>query len=217
MTMSRKSDISTRIVHAAVALFSRQGYHGTTTREIARLADVSEVTVFRYFEHKEDIFWSALSSSFSAIKPRRDLLDRISDSDTPQVVLPQILSLFVDAANFSPELIRLIAIAFLEVRGKAEDVCREHLSPLFSTITEYLQANIVSGRVRDLDPIILTTAIALTVIAQPELSKVVQGCRLSRLDSRRAIDEYTNFWLSALVPANSDRNHSVLAAEAPTS
>src|SRR6185369_12961371 len=128
-------------VRAAVALFSRQGYHGTTTREIARLADVSEVTVFRYFEHKEDIFLSALTFSFSAIQPRRQLLDRISECDTPEIVIPQILSLFVDAAMFSPELIRMIAIAFLEVRGKAEEVCREHLATLFSTITEYLQAN----------------------------------------------------------------------------
>lgn len=203
--MPKKSDISTRIVRAAVALFSRQGYHGTTTREIARLADVSEVTVFRYFERKEDIFWSALRSSFSAIKPRRDLLDRISECDTPEKVLPQILSMFVDATIFSPELIRLIAIAFLEVRGNAEEVCREHLGPLFSTITEYLQANVVSGRVRQLNPIISTMAIGLTVFALPELSRVVQGCRLSKLDSREAIEEFTSFWLGALVPTRAER------------
>ena len=154
----------------------------------------------------------ALNSSFSAIKPRRDLLERISECDTPEVVLPQILTLFVDAANFSPELLRLIAIALLEVRGKAEEVCREHLGPLFNTITKYLQANIASGRVRQLDPVIMTTAIALSVIAQPELSKVIQGCRLSKLDSRRAIDEYTGFWLSALVPTSLERREEPIPA-----
>ena len=210
--MAKRSEIPARIIHAAVALFSRQGYHGTTTREIARLADVSEVTVFRYFEHKEDIFWSALTSSFSAIKPRRDMLDRISECDRPEVVLPQILGLFVDVAILSPELIRLVAIAFLEVRGKAEEVCREHLAPLFSVIAEYLEANVVSGRVRQLDPIIMTTAIALTVIAQPELSKVIQGYRLSKLDSRRAVDEYVSFWLGALVPAKIERQDSLSMA-----
>lgn len=206
--MAKRSEIPARIIHAAVALFSRQGYHGTTTREIARLADVSEVTVFRYF----DIFWSALTSSFSAIKPRRDMLDRISECDRPEVVLPQILGLFVDVAILSPELIRLVAIAFLEVRGKAEEVCREHLAPLFSVIAEYLEANVVSGRVRQLDPIIMTTAIALTVIAQPELSKVIQGYRLSKLDSRRAVDEYVSFWLGALVPAKIERQDSLSMA-----
>lgn len=198
--MNKKSEVPNRIVHAAVALFSRQGYHGTSTREIARLADVSEVTVFRYFEHKEDIFWAALRSSFRTIKPRLDLLDKISQRDAPEVVLPKILSLFGDAATYSPELVRLIGVAFLEVRGKVEGVCREHLSPLFSSIAEYLEANIKSGRIRNLNPAILTTAIALTIIAQPELSMFVDGHRNSRRDSRRTIDEYTAFWLSVLVP-----------------
>ena len=38
-----------RIVEAAVQLFSRQGFAASSTHEIARLAGVSEVTVFRHF------------------------------------------------------------------------------------------------------------------------------------------------------------------------
>lgn len=199
-SMSKKPEVSSRIVHAAVALFSRQGYQGTSTREIARLADISEVTLFRYFERKEDIFWAALVSSFRTIKPRLDLLEKLSHRDAPEVVLPKILSLFGDTATYSPELVRLIGVAFLEVRGKVESVCREHLSSLFSSIANYLEANTKSGRIRTLNPTILTTAIALTIIAQPELSRLFEGHRDSRLDSRRTIDEYTAFWLSVLVP-----------------
>lgn len=202
MTLSpRASEVHGRIVHAAVALFSRQGYHGTSTREIARLADVSEVTVFRYFEHKDDIFWSALQSSFSAIKPRLDSLDRTSKREMPEIVLPEIISLLVDIATLSPELVRLIAVAFLELRGRAEEVCREHLTPLFAAISGYLTRNIENGRVRNLNPAIVTAAIALTVIVQPELSKLVDGSRLSKLGGREAIDEYSAFWLNVLVPS----------------
>jgi AcrR family transcriptional regulator len=197
----RASEIQGRIVHAAVALFSRQGYHGTSTREIARLADVSEVTVFRYFEHKDEIFWSALQSSLSTIKPRIDTLDRTSRQATPEIVLPEIISLLVDIATFSPELVRMIAVAFLELRGRAEEVCRDHLTPLFTTISQYLSANIESGKVRNLNPAIVTVALALTVIVQPELSKLIEGVPLSRLAGRDAIDEYSTFWLNVLVPS----------------
>jgi AcrR family transcriptional regulator len=200
----RRTEIPVHIVRAAVALFSRQGYHGTTTREIARLANVSEVTIFRYFECKEDIFWSALISSFNAAKPRRELLSKILRGDSPEVVLPQIVSTFADAANFSPELLRLIAIAFLEIRGRAEEICREHLTPLLTVIANYIEGQVVSGNVRQLDPVIMTTAIALTVMAQPELSKVLEGCRLSKLGSRNAVDQYTSFWLKVLVPSEEE-------------
>ena len=196
----RASAVQGRIVQAAVALFSRQGYHGTSTREIARLADVSEVTVFRYFEHKDDIFWSALQSSFSAIKPRLESLNRTSMREAPEVVLPEIIRLLLDIATFSPELVRLIAIAFLELRGRAEDVCREHLTPLFAVISEYLTSNIESGRVRNLNPAIVTAAITLAVIVQPELSKLIEGSWLSQLGGREVINEYSAFWLNVLEP-----------------
>ena len=197
--MSKKSEVPARVAHAAAALFSRQGYHGTTTREIARLADVSEVTVFRYFEHKEDIFGRALASSFTAIMPRLDLFKRISNDEAPEAVLPKILSLLVDAAVFSPELVRLIAVAFLEVGGRAEELCREHLAPLFRSISDYMEANIEGGRIRNLDPMMMTAAMVLTTFAQPEISRLIKGSPRSKLDSCNAIDEYTDFWLSALI------------------
>ena len=200
--MPRKTDVSSRITRAGIALFSRQGYHGTSTRDIARLADVSEVTLFRYFEHKEDVFWAALDASFETLKPRLIALEAVSRNTAPEVFLPRIMNVLVDTATFSPELIRLIAIAVLEVHGKAEDVCREHITPLFTMITHYLSNNIEAGTIRNLNPVIVTLGMALSVLAQPEISKLIEGCHLSRLDLRQVVDTYTEFWLGALMPSS---------------
>jgi AcrR family transcriptional regulator len=199
--MPKKSDVPSRIVRSAIALFSRQGYHRTSTRDIARLADVSEVTLYRYFERKEDVFWSALAACFDTIKNRFDAFDPSGRNSAPEAVLPRILSALIDTAMFSPELVRMVAIALLEVRGKAEEVCRGHMTPLFTAVQNYLQTNIDSGNIRNLDSTIMTFGIALTVFAQPELSKLVEGCRLCKLDSRELVETYTQFWLSALKPA----------------
>lgn len=212
-----KSEVPGRILHAAVALFSRQGYRGTSTREIARLADVSEVTVYRYFERKEDIFWSALVSSFNTIKPRLESLGTTLKRQTPELALPQILSILLDAATFSPELPRLIAVAFLEHRGKAEELCSKHLDPLFSTIVDYFATNIEAGTMRNLNPAMVTAAIALTVIAQPEISKLSTGPRISRLTGREAIHEYSTFWLNVLTPSQPAQVRGLtLAVQEPT-
>jgi AcrR family transcriptional regulator len=50
-----KAAIRKRIVTAALNLFQAKGFEATTTREIARKADVAEGTVFNYFKTKEDI------------------------------------------------------------------------------------------------------------------------------------------------------------------
>jgi AcrR family transcriptional regulator len=203
--MPRKTDVPSRIIRAAVALFARQGYHGTSTRDIARLADVSEVTLYRYFQHKEDVFWAALSSCFEALKPRFIALQVNGKTLTPHVFVRKVLDMLVDTATYTPELIRLVADAMLELRGKAEEVCREHISPLFASMTEYFQENIERGNVRNIDPAIIATGIALTVFAQPELSKLIEGCHLSRMDSRQVLETYTQFWLGALLPPQENR------------
>lgn len=44
-----------RILDAARRVFSRDGVSGATTREIARVAQVNEVTLFRYFRSKNEL------------------------------------------------------------------------------------------------------------------------------------------------------------------
>ncbi len=206
-TTLRTSEVPGRITHAAVVLFSRQGYRGTTTQEIARLADTSEVTVYRYFKHKEDIFWLALASSFKTIKLRMDSLDSSLKSQTPERALPQILGLLVDSIIYCPELPRLVAVAFLEHRGKAERFCYEYLAPLFNAIANYLESNIESGRIRKLDPAMVTAAIALMVVAHPEISMLIEGYKHTRSSTREVINDYSTFWLDVLEPTPRLRTH----------
>ena len=49
-------DTRNRILKAALELFSKHGYTGATTREIARVSHVTEVTLFRHFPSKGKLF-----------------------------------------------------------------------------------------------------------------------------------------------------------------
>lgn len=44
-----------RILDAAIHVYGRDGLAGATTREIARVAKVNEVTLFRYFKSKDEL------------------------------------------------------------------------------------------------------------------------------------------------------------------
>ena len=52
------------LLEAARELFSTQGYRGTSTREIAERAGVSETLMFRYFGSKVELFREALVAPF---------------------------------------------------------------------------------------------------------------------------------------------------------
>ncbi|MEK7313157.1 MAG: TetR/AcrR family transcriptional regulator, partial [Deltaproteobacteria bacterium] len=45
-----------RIVRAAENLFSKKGFKGTTTKEVAKAAGISEAVIFRYFADKSDLY-----------------------------------------------------------------------------------------------------------------------------------------------------------------
>jgi AcrR family transcriptional regulator len=206
----KNSERTGKIVEAAAQLFARQGYHGTSTREIAHLADISENTLFRYFEHKEDLFWSALEESFSGVRLRKDLLNDIAECEAPEVVLPQILALLVETVTFKPQLLCLIAVALIELRWKAESICQQHLTPVFAAFTRYLARNIEMGRIRNLDTRMIASALAMTAIVHPDLSRLISGGPPPHPDSRDAVRAYTKFWLDILTPQSINRSRDAL-------
>jgi len=204
MTVSSKvSDQTTKIIQVAARLFACQGYHGTSTREIARIAEISENTLFRHFEHKENLFWATLRTYLHEFELRRELRDGIAECAAPEIVLPLILAQFVDIAILKPELLRLIAIAFIELRWKAEKICYEYLSPIFSSVHGYLSGSIESGRLRAVDPSLVTAALATTVMMHPEFSKLIRDSHRPYSGSSEAIKMYSKFWLEVLSPPTS--------------
>jgi AcrR family transcriptional regulator len=56
-------DTRQRILEAALRIFARDGVSGATTREIARVAKVNEVTLFRYFKNKNELLRQAILQS----------------------------------------------------------------------------------------------------------------------------------------------------------
>lgn len=49
-----------QILESALKVFIEKGYNGSTTLDIAKKADISEVTLFRYFDSKKQMFMEAI-------------------------------------------------------------------------------------------------------------------------------------------------------------
>ena len=204
MANQLKSKQAENILHAARQLFAQQGYHGTSTREIARLADTSENTLFRYFERKEDLFWNALRSSLNGLELRRDLLSAIEEGQSPDIVLPQFLRQLFDVTILRPELLPLIGIALIELPWKAPAVIREYISPLLATVNNYVAKSIEAHKLRNADPSLVTAAILASVLGYPALSALIPTARDAYPDTRDAIRAFSKFWIEVLSPPRPD-------------
>jgi AcrR family transcriptional regulator len=57
-----------RILTTATELFARFGYNGVSTRDVASAAQVNEVTVYRHFPHKHDLYLAVLESELQQLR-----------------------------------------------------------------------------------------------------------------------------------------------------
>ncbi|WP_416676895.1 TetR/AcrR family transcriptional regulator [Egbenema bharatensis] len=110
-----EAETQTRILQAARRLFARQGYDGTTTRELAQAAGVAEGTIFRHFENKKAILIEVATQGWVEILT--DLLTELSEMASykaiGQVMRRRMLNLHQNAdlmrvcfmeAQFHPDL-----------------------------------------------------------------------------------------------------------------
>lgn len=82
----RPSTSREQVARAALELFSRQGYDGTTVDQIAAAVGVSRRTFFRYYESKHDVVWGEFDAELVRL---RDRLDQASTDEPMMDVLRQ--------------------------------------------------------------------------------------------------------------------------------
>ncbi len=189
-----------RIVEAAVQLFSRQGFAASSTHEIARLAGVSEVTVFRHFPRKRDLFWAATESRLRRLRLNKELRGRLENDENPRTAIPGIVALLVETVQHQPEMLRLLYLSLFELENGAERILRKHLVPLFDPVREYLARCVSKGLIRDLEPGVATLGLAASVAAHQSLQQVLTIEDMPYANTDEAIAAYSAFWMKALVP-----------------
>ena len=186
-------------MEAAAQMFARHGFKAATTREIAHLADLNEVTLFRYFLHKPDLFWAAVESRLSRVKLGRELQMSLAGDENPAVVVPGLVMFLLQSMTQQPELHRLLHVAAFELPG-ADKIIREHLGPVFDAVSAYFERCAARGVIHKVAASLPTLGILGTVIAHSHLHQLISGCESPFQSVGEEADAYAKLWLRALTP-----------------
>src|SRR5688572_6387669 len=111
-----------QILRVAVSLISERGFRGTTTREIAQAAGVSEAMVFRHFATKEELYAAILdhkACSGGKFEPAEMAADGIKRKDD-RAVFESLALGALDHHEKDPEFQRLLLHSALEKHELAQ-------------------------------------------------------------------------------------------------
>lgn len=99
------SSTKERIMDAALHLFSSLGYHKTTTKHISRLAGVNEVTIFRVFGNKENLFQETTQYYVQGVDIKKEVEKVISDDFRESI--QKISRLYMNLCEKSEKLYKI--------------------------------------------------------------------------------------------------------------
>ena len=186
-------------MEAAALTFARHGFKAATTREIAQLANLNEVTLFRYFVRKPDLFWAAVESRLRRVKLGPELQLGLAGDQDPAVVIPRLVTFLLESMAHQPELHRLLHVAAFELPG-ADKIIREHLGPIFDAVSAYFTRCAERGAIQKVRASLPTLGILGTVVAHLSLHPLISGSESPFQSLEEKANAYAELWLRAMAP-----------------
>ncbi|MEP7287583.1 MAG: TetR/AcrR family transcriptional regulator [Chloroflexota bacterium] len=148
-----ENDTAQRILAAALQIFLEKGYSAATTRAIAELADVNEVTLFRHFGSKKNLL-TAVVERYSPLKGLIALLSEQLTGDFYQD-LRALSDYIVHSMAEQPDIMRLVLFESHQI-PELRDMLDFIPQQIIRLLTDYFTQQTLSGTLRsDLHPTLI--------------------------------------------------------------
>jgi len=188
-----------QLLDAALELFSRKGFGGATTKEIAAAAGVTEAIIFRHFPSKQALYTAVLDSKAEACAHEEWLaeIQKHMDRDDDAGVLRTLASAILESYRTDACFERILLFAALEGHELGLAHHRKFALPVFQLFRDYIARRQREGALRDYNPGLVIAAIggmAETYAIYTELF----GFESLRVDDVEVIDTFTGIMMSGI-------------------
>lgn len=200
-TRLSSDDRRRQLLSHAIALFSRHGFSGTRTKDIAAACGVSEAILFRHFATKEDLYHAILDTHEAAagkdewLAEMRAIAERRDDLEFIRCLLAQILKSFREDTAFH----RLMLYAGLEGHSFPGLFHERMGSSTLAFLRNYVVLRQREGAFRKGNPDALVMLLASPAL-QYASSKYIFGLKAFPGTDKEAAEEFSKLLVAALHP-----------------
>lgn len=184
-----------RILQAAAQVFAAQGYTGATTRGIAEAAGVSELTLFRHFGSKKNLFLAAIQRHSAIPGIEAALASQLSGDPHQDLTLIGTHFLGTLTERRQELLMTLYEAGRIpEVRQVSAQVPRQQREMLAS----YLHRQTETGQLRELDPSMMAQAFLGMLFAYAIYQALFDETTLDEETIRSRVDFFVEVFLQGV-------------------
>ena len=188
-----------QLLQVAVDLFARKGFKGTTTREIAAAAGVTEAIIFRHFATKEQLYTAIIdrrlnSPDFPAwVSSLRAAMDRNDD----EAVIRQVIGAIISTHKTDPQFERIMIYAALEGNESAVRHMRQLTASIVDLYRQYVSRRQKNGYLRACLPDAALTAI-VGMAQHYALNKYAHEFKEQCMSDEQALETFTRIAMNGL-------------------
>ena len=191
-----------QILAVAVRLFSERGFRGTTTKEIAQAAGVSEAMVFRHFATKEELYAAILDHKacssgvkFDPAQVAPEAIDRKDDRAVFETLALRALQFHDEDPDFQ----RLLLHSALEKHELAQMFFDQVVLRFYQFLGQYIRERQKDGAFIEVDPAIVIRSF-LGMVMHHSLNNNLWDPqrRLLNVSNESAAKHFTDILLSGI-------------------
>jgi len=187
-----------QILRVAMRLFSQRGFRGTTTKEIALAAGVSEAMVFRHFATKNELY-SAILDHKACVHETMDPLQVVAQALAAKDDAAVFEGLALDALNqhdCDPEFHRLLLHSALEEHELAHMFWEKFVKRVYRTLRGYIRERQRDGAMKKIEPLVVVRAFVGMIIHHSLNNNLWdRQQQLLKISNQAAAREFTNILL----------------------
>jgi AcrR family transcriptional regulator len=190
-----------QILRVAVTLFSQRGFGGTTTKEIAQAAGVSEAMVFRHFATKQELYSAILdhkACSGDSMNPEQMVAEALKQKDD-QAVFERLALGALDHHECDPEFQRLLLHSALEGHELAEMFFEKFILRVYELLGGYVTERQRDGAMVKMDPsIVVRSFIGMIIHHSLNNNLWDPNRRLLKISNEDAAKQFTTILLHGI-------------------
>jgi AcrR family transcriptional regulator len=190
-------DTKKDILRAAIELFARKGFRGTTTRDLATQAEVNEAIIFRYFTNKTELYRAILEEKAQQREADIDEpMEEMSGTADIRTFLEFVGNQFLERHEKDSTFMRLMLFSALE----GHELADMFLSSLAvkDPIAAYMEQQMNAGTLREMDPALAARAFLGMFALHVQIQEIFGQKKTRDFDRSEVVRTFVSIFLAGM-------------------